>query len=258
MLTGPLQSGAQEPALAIAGLSVAYGDKPALSAVDAEFAAKQMSAVIGPNGAGNSTLLKAAMGMVPAITGDIRFFGQPLDAVRGRIAYVPQRASVDWEFPATVIDVVLMGLYARLGALKLIGASERQLAMDSLREVDMAALADRQIGQLSGGQQQRVFLARALVQKADLLILDEPLAGVDAATERTIISLLRRLAEEGRGVIVVHHDLSTVADYFDHVLVLNVRTVAAGPVEIAFTEETLARAYGGRLGMNRAAALTGI
>lgn len=235
------------PALSVRGLSVAYGDKPALSSVEASFQQGRMSAVVGPNGAGKSTMLKASMGIVKCISGDARFFGRPLDEVRSRIAYVPQRASVDWDFPATVIDVVLMGLYRRLGPLNLIGRAQRKFATQCLEEVDMAALANRQIGQLSGGQQQRVFIARALAQKADLLLLDEPFAGVDAATEKTIITLLKKLVNEGGTAVAVHHDLSTVTAYFDDVLILNVRRIANGPVSKAFTEANLAEAYGGRL-----------
>lgn len=234
-------------AFKVRGLSVAYGDKPALSSVDAAFQQGRMSAIVGPNGAGKSTLLKAAMGIIPSISGDALFFGRPLDEVRNRIAYVPQRASVDWDFPATVIDVVLMGLYSSLGPFKLIGRRQREFALNCLDEVDMASLADRQIGQLSGGQQQRVFIARALAQKADLLLLDEPFAGVDAATEKTIITLLKKRVREGGTAVAVHHDLSTVKAYFDDVLVLNVRRIANGPVDKAFTEDHLAEAYGGRL-----------
>ncbi len=233
--------------MTVRGLSVAYGDKPALSSVDAVFEQGRMSAIVGPNGAGKSTMLKASMNIIPAISGDVRFFGEPLDAVRDRIAYVPQRASVDWDFPVTVIDVVLMGLYRRLRPFQLIGRAERKTAMDCLEEVDMAALASRQIGQLSGGQQQRVFIARALAQKADLLLLDEPFAGVDAATEKTIVTLLKTLVGGGGTAIAVHHDLSTVTAYFDDVLILNIRRIANGAVEKVFTEANLADAYGGRL-----------
>lgn len=235
------------PALSVSGLSVAYGDKPALSAVDAVFEQGRMSAVVGPNGAGKSTLLKASMGIVPTISGDVRFFGKSLDEARNRIAYVPQRASVDWDFPVTVIEVVMMGLYRNLSPFRLIGRSQRKIAMDCLEQVDMAELATRQIGQLSGGQQQRVFIARALAQNADLLVLDEPLAGVDAATEKTIITLLKKLVGRGGTAIAVHHDLATVSDYFDDVLILNVRRIANGPVGKVFTDANLTEAYGGRL-----------
>lgn len=234
-------------ALSIRGMSVAYGDKPALSSVDAVFAQGRMSAIVGPNGAGKSTLLKAAMGIIPAISGETRFFGRPLEEARSRIAYVPQRASVDWDFPATVIEVVMMGLYRSLGPLRLISKKQRAFALECLEEVDMAPLANRQIGQLSGGQQQRVFVARALAQKADLYLLDEPFAGVDAATEKTIVALLKKKVAESGTVVAVHHDLSTVSDYFDDVLILNVRRIANSSVDRAFTEDNLAEAYGGRL-----------
>ncbi len=234
-------------ALSIRGLSVAYGDKPALSSVDAAFQQGRMSAVVGPNGAGKSTMLKAALGIVPAISGEVLFFGRPLEEARSRVAYVPQRASVDWDFPATVIDVVLMGLYRNLGPFKLIGRAQRAFALECLEEVDMAGLANRQIGQLSGGQQQRVFIARALSQRADLLLLDEPFAGVDAATEKTIVTLLKKLVSQGGTAVAVHHDLSTVSAYFEDVMILNVKRIASGPVAKAFTDANLAEAYGGRL-----------
>ena len=234
-------------ALTVRALSVAYGDKPALSSVDAEFEAGRMGAIVGPNGAGKSTLLKASMGIIPTISGDVRFFGRSLDKVRDRISYVPQRASVDWDFPVTVIDVVMMGLYRSLSPFQLIGRKQRQTAMECLEEVDMTGLASRQIGQLSGGQQQRVFIARALAQKADLLLLDEPFAGVDAATEKTVVTLLKRFVSSGGTAIAVHHDLSTVPAYFDDVLILNIRKIANGPVDAVFTDDNLTEAYGGRL-----------
>jgi manganese/zinc/iron transport system ATP- binding protein len=233
--------------LALRGLTVSYGDKPAVFSVDATFPAARMSAIIGPNGAGKSTLLKAALGIVPPLSGEVMVFGQPLAAARARIAYVPQRASVDWDFPTRVIDVVLMGLYRRLGLLRLVRARHLAAARDCLARVGMADFADRQIGQLSGGQQQRVFLARALAQGADLYLLDEPFAGVDAATEKAIIDVLKALKAERRAVICVHHDLATVADYFDHVFLINVRRVAEGPVAAAFTAANLQATYGGRL-----------
>jgi manganese/zinc/iron transport system ATP- binding protein len=204
-------------------------------------------AIIGPNGAGKSTLLKAALGVVPRLAGTAHVFGVPLDEARARIAYVPQRASVDWDFPTTVIDVVQMGLYRQVGLLGRLTGRMREAARACLDRVGMADFANRQIGQLSGGQQQRVFLARALAQGADLYLLDEPFAGVDAATERAIIDVLKLLRAEGKAVIAVHHDLSTVRDYFDHVLLMNVRRIAEGPVATTFTGENLSAAYGGRL-----------
>ncbi len=233
--------------LAIRGLTVSYGQKPAVFSVDMTVQPGAMTAIIGPNGAGKSTLLKAALGIVSPLSGRVTVFGEPLEAQRARIAYVPQRASVDWDFPTRVIDVVLMGLSQQLGLLGRVRARHKAAAMDCLNRVGMRDFADRQIGQLSGGQQQRVFLARALAQDADLYLLDEPFAGVDAATEKAIITVLKSLKEAGKTVVVVHHDLATVTDYFDHVFLINTRKVAEGPVAEAFTAETLQSAYGGRL-----------
>ena len=237
----------EDAALAIRGLTVSYGDKPAVFSVDATFRAEAMSAIIGPNGAGKSTILKAALGVIPRVSGEVHVFGSPAEETRDRIAYVPQRASVDWDFPTTVIDVVRMGLYGKVGLLRRMSGQLNAKARACLDRVGMADFADRQIGQLSGGQQQRVFLARALAQEADLYLLDEPFAGVDAATERAIIDVLKLLKAEGRAVVAVHHDLSTVRDYFDHVFLINVRRIAEGPVATTFTPEMLQAAYGGRL-----------
>ena len=236
-----------EAPLAVRGLTVSYGEKPAVFSVDATFEAGAMSAIVGPNGAGKSTLLKAALGIVPRLSGEVSVFGQPLARVRSRIAYVPQRASVDWDFPATVMDVVLMGLFGQVGLLGRLTGQHRSRAMGCLARVSMEDFADRQIGQLSGGQQQRVFLARALAQGADLYLLDEPFAGVDAATERAIVDVLKALKAEGRSVIAVHHDLATVPAYFDHVFLMNVRRIAEGPVATTFSAENLQATYGGRL-----------
>ncbi len=237
----------QDSPLAIRGLTVSYGQKPAVFSVDMTVEAGKMTAIIGPNGAGKSTLLKAALGIVPPVSGQVQVFGKTLDAQRARIAYVPQRASVDWDFPTRVIDVVLMGLYRELGLLGRLRANHRAKAIECLDRVGMGDFASRQIGQLSGGQQQRVFLARALAQGADLYLLDEPFAGVDAATEKAIITVLKSLRAAGKTVVVVHHDLATVAEYFDNVFLINTRKVAEGTVAEAFTAETLQAAYGGRL-----------
>ena len=242
--------------LAIAGLTVSYGEKPVLFSIDYVTPPGSMVAIVGPNGAGKSTLIKAALGVVPRISGEVTAFGQRYDAVRHRIAYVPQRASVDWEFPATALDVVIMGLYREIGFLRFAGRQHRQKALECLERVGMASFAHRQIGQLSGGQQQRVFLARALAQDADLYVMDEPFAGVDAATERAIVSVLKELNAQGRTIICVHHDLSTVRSYFNHVLLLNVRRIAAGPVATTFTAENLQATYGGRLAIGQVEALT--
>jgi manganese/zinc/iron transport system ATP- binding protein len=233
--------------LAIRGLTVSYGEKPAVFSVDMTVEPGKMTAIIGPNGAGKSTLLKAALGIIRPLSGQVQVFGQPMATQRSRIAYVPQRASVDWDFPTTVVDVVLMGLYRQVGLLGRIRGTHRARARDCLDRVGMGDFADRQIGQLSGGQQQRVFLARALAQEADLYLLDEPFAGVDAATEKAIIAVLQSLRAEGRTVVAVHHDLATVPDYFDNVFLINTRRIAEGPVGTAFTADTLQAAYGGRL-----------
>ena len=233
--------------LAVRGLTVSYGEKPAVFSVDATFPSRSMSAIIGPNGAGKSTLLKAALGVIPRLSGEVFVYGQPIAKARERIAYVPQRASVDWDFPTTVMDVVQMGLYRKVGLLGRLSGKMAELANGCLDRVGMAEFAHRQIGQLSGGQQQRVFLARALAQDADLYLLDEPFAGVDAATERAIIDVLKILKAEGKAVVAVHHDLSTVRDYFDHVFLINVRRISEGPVSTTFTTENLQAAYGGRL-----------
>ena len=236
------------PPLEIRGLTVAYGDRPVLW--DVTWAAPPgLTAIVGPNGAGKSTLIKAALGLIPSLSGSALFFGRPLQEVRNRVGYLPQRASVDWDFPATALDVVCMARYPRMAWWGRVPARERDAARAALAEVGLADFAGQQIGRLSGGQQQRVFLARALAQDAGLYLMDEPFAAVDAATEQAIVAVLRRLTEAGRSVVAVHHDLSTVPDYFAHVLLLNGRAVAAGPVGTAFTPETIAAAYGGRLNL---------
>lgn len=242
----PAYSAAEQP-LSISGVTVSYGDKPAVFSIDAAIQPNSMTAIIGPNGAGKSTLLKAILGIVPKVSGSIDVFGKPLSTQRERVAYVPQRASVDWDFPTRVIDVVAMGLYRDLGLFGRLTGARRRQALDCLARVGMTDFAARQIGQLSGGQQQRVFLARALAQDADLYLLDEPFAGVDAATERALIDVLKDLNEAGRTVVCVHHDLATVTGYFDHVLLVNVKKVAEGPVATAFTNANLQATYGGRL-----------
>lgn len=243
----PPTSAASSHALDIRGLTVSYGSSSVLFSVDFSVPSGAMAVIVGPNGAGKSTLLKAALDIIPRVSGDIQVFGLPFDANRHRVAYVPQRASVDWEFPATVFDVVAMGLYREMGLLRLGKRRYAARVYDCLERVGMRDFADRQIGQLSGGQQQRVFVARALAQNADLYVLDEPFAGVDAATERALVRVLRSLVESGKTVLCVHHDLATVPDYFNYVLLLNVRRIAAGPVSEVFTPANLQEAYGGRL-----------
>jgi manganese/zinc/iron transport system ATP- binding protein len=248
---GAAASAPHEPqfALHIEDLTVAYNQAPVLWDIDLDLPPGVMAAIVGPNGAGKSTLLKAALGLVRPTAGHVRFFGQPWAEMRDAIGYVPQRSSVDWDFPTTVLDVVMMGLYGRLGWFRRPGAAERDRAMAALAEVGMQDYARRQISQLSGGQRQRVFIARALVQDARLLMLDEPMAGVDITTERTIIALLHRLRDAGRTIVVVHHDLQTVQRYFDWVVMLNVRVVAQGPLQEVYTAENLRRAYGGQIAL---------
>jgi manganese/zinc/iron transport system ATP- binding protein len=237
------------PALTVQHLSVAYHQAPVLWDVSWTAPPNGLVAIVGPNGAGKTTLLKAVLGLAPRLSGEVRLFGLKFEEARPRVGYLPQRASVDWDFPTTALQVAAQGRYPRVGWFRPLPRAERERARAALAEVGMSEFADRQIGQLSGGQQQRVFLARALALEADLYLMDEPFAGVDAATERAIVEVLRRLAEEGRTVIAVHHDLATAPQYFDHVLLLNVRAIAAGPMATTFTAETLARTYGGRLSL---------
>ncbi|SNR49449.1 metal ABC transporter ATP-binding protein [Puniceibacterium sediminis] len=246
---------AQSP-LAIRGLTVSYGEQPVVFSVDMTVQDGAMTAIIGPNGAGKSTLLKAALNIVKPLSGHVTVYGRPLAEQAHRIAYVPQRASVDWDFPTEVLDVVLMGLYRDLGLLGRVRARHITHAKECLARVGMEDFASRQIGQLSGGQQQRVFLARALAQKADLYLLDEPFAGVDAATERAIIDVLKSLRAEGKTVVAVHHDLSTVRAYFDNVFLINRRKMGEGPIAASFTPETVQATYGGRLADGQITQLT--
>lgn len=230
-------------------LTVAYREEPVLWDVDVDVKPATLMAIVGPNGAGKSTLIKTILGLIEPAAGDVQIFGQPLKASRRRVGYVPQRGTVDWDFPTNSLDVVMMGTYGRLGWFRRPSAADRERAYEALRAVGMEAFADRQISQLSGGQQQRVFLARALVQDADIYFMDEPFQGVDATTEKAIITVLRQLRDEGRTVLVVHHDLETVPEYFDEVLILNVRKIAAGAVSEVFTDENLRRAYGGKFAL---------
>lgn len=235
--------------LSVHSLTVAYDRKPVLWDAEYEAPDRQLIAIVGPNGAGKSTLIKACLGLIPIASGSVEVYGQPARRQRRLIGYVPQRGSVDWDFPVSALDVVAMGLYGKIGWCRPVSRKHRRAAVESLDQVGMADFADRQISQLSGGQQQRVFLARALAQDARLYFMDEPFAGVDAATERAIVEVLRQLKQDGRTVIVVHHDLQTVPEYFDHVMLLNMRVLAAGPVDEVFTNENLRRTYGGRLAL---------
>jgi len=241
-------SNAMSPALLdIHDVTVAYQRRPVLWDVDLTIREPCLLGLIGPNGAGKSTLIKTALDLTPRVSGAIRYFGKTLAEVRQRIGYVPQRESVDWDFPVSVLDVVLMGTYGRLGWFRRPGAKEKAAARECLDMVGMRAMAHQQIGQLSGGQQQRTFLARALAQDADLYFMDEPFAGVDAATERAIFSILGDLRDRGKTVIVVHHELRSVPQFFDQVALLNVRLVAQGATATTFTEDNLLKTYGGRL-----------
>ena len=235
------------PAIEIHDMTVAYQRKPVLWDIDLILPEGKLICIVGPNGAGKSTLIKAALGLVPLASGKVEFYGQPFARQRHLVGYVPQRESVDWDFPVTVLDVVLMGTYGRLGWFRRPGEAERQWARQCLEQVGMADYAARQIRRLSGGQQQRVFLARALAQDAKIYFMDEPFVGVDAATEQAVVRLLRRLRAEGKTVVVVHHDLQTVRHYFDYVVLINMRLVEAGPVDEVFTTENLQNTFGGRL-----------
>ncbi|MCC7373662.1 MAG: metal ABC transporter ATP-binding protein [Verrucomicrobiales bacterium] len=233
--------------LEIHDLTVAYDRRPVLWGIDAEVPAGKLVGIIGPNGAGKSTLIKACMGVVQPSGGWVKVFGQPLQRAYRRVGYVPQRESVDWDFPVSVMDVVLMGRYGQLGLLRRPGAKDREIARASLDKVGMLPYANRQIANLSGGQQQRVFLARALAQESDLYFMDEPFAGVDAATEAAIVALLHEMRDRGKTILVVHHDLPTARNYFDMLMLLNMRLVAFGATDDVFTYELLQRTYGGRL-----------
>jgi manganese/zinc/iron transport system ATP- binding protein len=241
----------ESPAISVTDLTVAYQDKPVLWDVDLDVPAGILLAIVGPNGAGKTTLIKAMLGLVNPAAGQVLIYGRPYADQRRMVGYVPQRGSVDWDFPTSVLDVVMMGRYGSLGWIRRPGRQEHAIALEALDKVGMLLYADRQISQLSGGQQQRVFLARALVQDAQIYLMDEPFQGVDATTERAIVTLLQELRKQGKTVVVVHHDLQTVPEYFDWVTLLNVRRVASGPVEQVFTEQNLRQTYGGRVAFLR-------
>lgn len=233
--------------LLVEDLTVAWHRKPVIWDVGFSIPPGSLTGIVGPNGAGKSTLLKAVMDLVPTASGRVLVFGKPYRKSRERVGYVPQRESVDWDFPVDVLDVVTMGLYGRMGWFRRVSAQHREAAREALHRVGIADLARRQISQLSGGQQQRTFLARALVQNADLYLMDEPFASVDAATELAIVELLHEMKKQGKTSVVIHHDLQTVPEYFDYVILLNMRIVAHGPVSEVFTPENLHKTYGGRL-----------
>lgn len=235
--------------LAIQDLTVAYHRKPVIWDVDLEIPEGKLVGIVGPNGAGKSTLIKACLNLIPRTSGKISIYGSAYEKARKRVGYVPQRESVDWDFPVSALDVVAMGTYGTLGWFRRVNKRAKSLAMQALDRVGLADYADRQISQLSGGQQQRTFLARALVQDADVYFMDEPFAAVDAATERAIVELLKELQRRGKTCLVVHHDLATVSQYFDWTVLLNMRVVAAGPTNKVFTQENLHKTYGGKLSL---------
>ena len=228
-------------------MTIAYQKKPVLWDVDLKVPEGKLVAIVGPNGAGKSTLIKAIMELIPKASGWVKIYGNSFQEMRSLVGYVPQRESVDWDFPVNVREVVLMGMYGQLGWIKRPTKKHIKIAEEKLERVGMSDFSKRQINQLSGGQQQRVFLARALAQDSQIYLMDEPFAGVDAATEKAIITLLEELRSQGRTVLVVHHDLQTIPDYFDWVIMLNMRVVVSGAVEKVFTNENLQRTYGGKL-----------
>lgn len=234
-------------AIEVTDLTVAYQEKPVLWDVDLDVPPGVLLSIVGPNGAGKTTLIKAILGLVRPAAGNVLIYDKPYEAQRRIVGYVPQRGTVDWDFPTNVLDVVMMGRYGALGWIRRPRRQEREQAMNALEKVGMEGYAARQISQLSGGQQQRVFLARALVQDSTVYLMDEPFQGVDATTERAIVDLLQELRANGKTVVVVHHDLQTVTDYFDWVMLLNIRRIASGPVEETFTPENLRETYGGRI-----------
>jgi manganese/zinc/iron transport system ATP- binding protein len=249
-LSNPIDSQPLDPKtvpLSVQDLTVAYDRKPVIWDVELDLPKGQLIGVVGPNGAGKSTLLKAVMNLIPKASGRVRVFGETYEQSRHRVGYVPQRESVDWDFPVSALDVVAMGLYREIGWFWPVRRKHRLAARAALEQVGIGELANRQISQLSGGQQQRTFLARALVQDADLYLMDEPFAAVDAATESAIIEILRQMKSNHKTALVIHHDLQSVPEYFDYVILLNMRVVAAGPTEEVFTPENLQKTYGGRL-----------
>ncbi|WP_296705889.1 metal ABC transporter ATP-binding protein [Algoriphagus sp.] len=237
------------PILEIHDLIVSYDQSPVLWNVDLSLPSGKLIGILGPNGAGKSTLIKAIMGLVKPSSGYVKVFDKSLDQVRSKISYVPQRESVDWNFPASVLDVVMMGTYGKLGLFKRPGKKEKEIALSCLDQVGMMSFVNRQISELSGGQQQRVFIARALAQEADLYLMDEPFAGVDMSTETAIFNLLKEMTAKGKTIIVVHHDIHSAMNYFDWIIMLNLHLVASGPIEQVISEDLLRKTYGGKLNL---------
>ena len=231
-------------AISTSGLTVDYDGAEVLKDIEFSVRQQKLTAIVGPNGAGKSTLIKAVLGLIPIRTGSATFFDLPLKKFQKNISYVPQRAQIDWEFPASVFDVVAMGLYSELGLLRRFLPKHKDRIRNALLDVDMADCATRQISKLSGGQQQRVFLARSIVQNSTLVLLDEPFAGIDAKSESVIVDILRRQRDDGKSIVAVHHDLSTIKNYFDDVILINKSVIAHGPVTTVFTTENIEKTYG--------------
>lgn len=229
------------------GLSVSYGRKRVLTNIYLDIHAGNVYGVIGPNGAGKSTMFKSILGLIENNAGSIEVFGGDIKDFRKRVAYVPQKDEIDWSFPASVLDIVMMGRFPHRKLFQRISKEDNRIVQEALEEVGIANLQDRQIGQLSGGQQQRVFIARALAQQADLFFLDEPFVGVDILTEEKIVEIMKNLAAQGKTLLVVHHDLSSTAAYFSKVIMLNQRLIAYGDTETTFTEQNIAKCYGAQL-----------
>ncbi len=237
------------PVIEVHDLTISYNKKPALWDIDFMIPEGKLVGIIGPNGAGKSTLIKAMMQLIPHDSGYVKLFGEDLENIRDKVAYVPQRGSVDWDFPASVLDVVMMGCYGKRGICSRLTNKDKELAMVCLEKVGMHQYIKRQISQLSGGQQQRVFIARSLAQQADLYFMDEPFAGIDATTEQTIFELLLNMRSEGKTILVVHHDLQSAYEYFDWIVLLNTQLIASGPKEEIFVPEFLQKTYGGKLSL---------
>ncbi len=237
------------PVIEVHDLTVSYDQSPVLWNVDLSLPSGKLIGILGPNGAGKSTLIKAIMGLVKPTSGYVKIFDKTLQDVRSRISYVPQRESVDWNFPASVLDVVMMGTYGKLGLFRRPGKKEKEIALGCLDQVGMMSFVNRQISELSGGQQQRVFIARALAQEADLYLMDEPFAGVDMATETAIFQLLKDMTAKGKTIVVVHHDIHSAMNYFDWIIMLNLHLVGSGPTDLVMTEELLRKTYGGKLNL---------
>jgi manganese/zinc/iron transport system ATP- binding protein len=233
--------------ITVKNLTVTYNRKPAIKGINLKIGSGKIIGIIGPNGAGKSTLIKGILGFLPIDTGEVKIFGEPVKDVMKRVSYIPQKEQFDWDFPINVYDVVIMGRYPYLSLFGRPGAKDNEIAIKSLEKLEMIKYKDTQIRNLSGGQQQRIFLARALAQESEIYFMDEPFVGVDAKTEAAIFKLIHELKEQGKTILIVHHDLSRVKDYFDELILINQTLVAAGPTETVFTKENIEKTYGGRL-----------